>query len=171
MVLFSIGVTAMLGVSALVHYRDWRIEQVELMVRIDHSAIFVMFATSPAPIALLALDAPVSGWLLGVSWAGSAMGICAEWLPIHPPAGVMNAAYLVFGWSMLVFTPWMIAALTVGQTALLFGGGAAYTVGAVVVGARWPDPWRDSFGYHEIWHVFVVVAVVFHVGLAASLAW
>ena len=80
----------------------------------------------------------------------------------------MNGAYLVFGWSMLAFTPWMVTSLTGSQLVLLFGGGAAYTIGAVVVGARRPDPWTDVFGYHEIWHVFVVVAVGCHYALAAS---
>ena len=54
---------------------------------------------------------------------------------------------------------------------VLLGGGAAYTVGAIVVGARWPDPWTDSFGYHEIWHVFVVIAASLHTAMAVSLAW
>lgn len=171
MLVFSVGNTAMLGVSAVVHLRDWPIERVELMVRLDHTAIFLMFATTATPIAMLGLEGPVSGWLLGVAWVGAVLGIAAEWTPIHPPAGVMNGAYLVFGWSMVIFVPWMVSALTVGEVALLLGGGAAYTIGAIVVGARWPDPWTDSFGYHEIWHVFVVIAVVMHVAMAVSLAW
>jgi hemolysin III len=171
MAIFSIGNTAMLGVSAVVHLRDWPIERVELMVRLDHTTIFLMFATTATPIAMSGLESPVSGWLLGVAWTGTVVGILAEWTPIHPPAGVMNAAYLVFGWSMVVFVPWMISALTVGEVALLLGGGAAYTVGAFVVGGQWPDPWTDSFGYHEIWHVFVVAAVGLHTAMAVSLAW
>lgn len=170
MAVFSLGNTAMLGVSALVHLRDWPIERVELMVRLDHTAIFLMFATTATPIALLGLSAPVSGWLLGVAWVGAVLGIVAEWTPVHPPAGVVNGAYLAFGWSMVVFIPWMLSSLTAGEVALLLGGGAAYTIGAIVVGARWPDPWTDSFGYHEIWHVFVVMAVTLHVAMAVSLA-
>lgn len=171
MAVFSIGNTAMLGVSAIVHLRDWPIERVELMVRLDHTAIFLMFATTSTPIAMLGLDGAVATWMLAVAWVGAGLGIIAEWLPVHPPAGVMNGAYLVFGWSMVVFVPWLVTALTVEQVVLLVGGGAAYTLGAIVVGARWPDPWSDSFGYHEIWHVFVVLAVVLHAGMAVSLAW
>lgn len=171
MAIFSLGNTAMLGVSAVVHLRDWPIERVELMVRLDHAAIFLMFATTATPIAMLGLEAPVSGWLLAVAWTGAVLGIVAEWIPIHPPAGVVNGAYLVFGWSMVVFVPWMIAALTIGEVTLLLAGGAAYTVGAIIVGSRWPDPWTDSFGYHEIWHVFVLIAVGLHVAMAVSLAW
>ncbi|MEQ8840539.1 MAG: hemolysin III family protein [Acidimicrobiales bacterium] len=171
MAIFAFGNTAMLGVSAIVHLRDWPIERVEMMVRLDHTTIFLMFATTATPIAVLGLDGAVSTWLLAVAWTGALLGIAAEWTPVHPPAGVMNAAYLVFGWSMLVFVPWMIAHLTLSEVALLLGGGAAYTVGAIVVGARWPDPWTDSFGYHEIWHVFVVVGVALHTAMAVSLAW
>ncbi|NIS32917.1 MAG: hemolysin III [Actinobacteria bacterium] len=171
MVIFSIGLTAMLGVSAIVHSRDWGIEQVEALVRLDHTAIFMMFATTSTPIAMLVLDDPIATWLLAVAWVGAGIGIIAEWIPVHPPAGVVNGIYLGFGWSMLAFTPWMVAGLTATQAALLFGGGAAYTIGAVVVGARWPDPWTESFGYHEIWHVLVVVACGLHVAMAASIAW
>lgn len=169
MAVFSIGTTTMLAVSALVHLRDWPIERVELLVRLDHSAIFLMFGTTATPIALLGLGPPVSGWLFWVAWAGALLGILAEWVPVHPPAGVMNAAYLALGWSMVVFIPWMISAFDFWEVAFLLGGGAAYTVGAIVVGARRPDPWPEAFGYHEIWHVFVVVAAALHVAMAVAL--
>ena len=171
MLLYSFGITAMLGVSAVVHGRDWSAERVELLVRIDHSVIFLMFGTCATPIALLGLDPPVSGLLIAVAWTGTLLGIAAEWLPLHPRAGFMNGAYLGFGWSMIVFTPWLVTSLSIPESILLFGGGAAYTLGAVVVGARRPDPWPDTFGYHEIWHVHVVVAVVCHTLLVISLAY
>jgi len=96
MVIFSVGSSAMLAVSAVTHARDWSIDRVEFLVRLDHSAIFLTFATSSTPIALLGLDAPGSGWLLGFAWVGALVGIGAEWTPVHPPAGVMNAIFLVF---------------------------------------------------------------------------
>ncbi len=167
---FVAGAAVMLGTSAVVHARDWGPEVVETLVRADHTAIFVMYATSATPVAWLGLDPPVSWWLLGLVWGGAVLGIVTEWTPWHPPAGFMNGVYLGLGWSALVFVPWMVRALGPGQLALLFGGGAAYTVGAVVVGARRPDPAPEVFGYHEIWHVLVVVAVVLHAGLVVSLA-
>lgn len=167
---FFTGAAVMLGTSAVVHARDWSAETVETLVRADHTAIFVMFPTSATPVALLALEPPVSWWLLGLVWGGALVGIVAEWTPWHPPAGVMNAVYLGLGWSVLVFVPQMVRALDAGQLALLFGGGAAYTGGALVVGARRPDPAPEVFGYHEIWHVCVVVAVALHAALAVSLA-
>ena len=171
MLVYSLGITAMLGVSAVVHGRDWPARKVELLVRIDHSVIFVMFGTCATPIALLGLDSPVSVLLLAVAWTGALLGIIGVWAPMHPRAGVMNGAYLGFGWSMVVFAPWLIMSLSILESVLLFAGGAAYTLGAVVVGARRPDPWPDTFGYHEIWHVHVVVAIVCHTLLLISLAY
>lgn len=171
MAVFCAGATTMLAVSALVHMRDWPRERVEMLVRLDHSAIFLTFATSATPVALLAMDAPISGWMLGFAWAGALLGIAAEWTPLHPPRGWMNAVYIAFGASMLVFGPWLLSALDTAALLLLLGGGAAYTVGAVIVGSRKPDPWSDVFGYHEIWHVLVVVAVGAHYGLAGTLSW
>ena len=171
MLLYSLGITAMLGASAVVHGRDWSAQRAELLVRLDHSVIFLMFGTCATPIALLGLDPPVAGILIALAWTGALAGIAFEWLPWHPPAGVMNGAYLGFGWSMIAFAPWLIMSLSILESVLLFGGGAAYTLGAVVVGARRPDPWPDTFGYHEIWHVHVVVAVACHTLLVVSLAY
>ena len=168
--IFSVGAFCMLATSALVHSRDWEVHQVERLVRLDHSAIFLMFATSGTPLALLGLDAPASTWLLAVLWTGAILGVVAEWIPVHPPAGIMNAAFLGFGWGMVVFLPWMIIELSSTQLLLLFAGGMAYTVGAIVVGSRRPDPWPDRFGYHEIWHVLVVVAAGAHTALAVNLS-
>ena len=72
---FSVGVFAMLATSALVHSRDWETHQVERLVRLDHSAIFLMFATTGTPLARLGLDAPASTWLLVVLWTGAVLAI------------------------------------------------------------------------------------------------
>ena len=42
---------------------------------------------------------------------------------------------------------------------LLLGGGLAYMTGAVVYARRRPDPLPDTFGYHELFHALVIVAV------------
>ena len=41
-------------------------------------------------------------------------------------------------------------------------GGIAYTIGAVVYATRFPDPFPRVFGYHEVFHVLVIVAAILH---------
>jgi hemolysin III len=167
---FAIGALVMLGVSAITHLRDWPIERVEGLVRLDHSAIFVMFATSATPIAVLGMSGGRMWTLLVFAWVGAAAGVILEYLPFHPPRGLVNTIYLTFGGSFLLFLPWLVDALSGDELTLLLGGGAAYTIGAIIVGAQWPDPWTDTFGYHEIWHVLVVVGAGAHYVLTLRLA-
>ena len=167
---FALGTTIMLGTSAIVHLRDWPIERVESLIRFDHSAIFVMYATSATPIALLALTDRQAWVVLGFAYVGATLGIVVEFFPFHPPRGLVNTVYLSFGLSFLGFMPWLLAGLTGLQFAWLLAGGAFYALGSIIVGAQWPDPWTDTFGYHEIWHVFVVVGAGIHYGIAIDLA-
>jgi hemolysin III len=55
--------------------------------------------------------------------------------------------------------PWAVS--------LLAAGGLAYTVGALVYARCWPDPSPRIFGYHELFHVFVVVGTALHFSLIA----
>jgi hemolysin III len=169
MIIFAVGATLMLGVSAIVHLRDWPIERVELLIRLDHSAIFVMFATSATPIALMALTDRRVTIVLSFAFVGTLGGVIAEFLPFHPPRGLVNAIYITFGLSFLAFIPWMLDGLSLAQFAMLMIGGGFYAVGSIIVGAQWPDPWTNTFGYHEIWHVFVVIGAGFHYWLALDL--
>jgi hemolysin III len=157
----------MFGVSALVHMQVWPAEKWHRLFQLDHTAIFCCFAGTTTPIALLALDGAARWFLLGGMWFGALAGIVAEWLPFHPPRGLMNTIFLVLGWfPILVIVP-LWDGLGASGFALLLAGGACYTVGAVIVGAQKPDPWPATFGYHEIWHLLVVIAVALHWSMVA----
>ena len=53
-------------------------------------------------------------------------------------------------------------ALPIAPLVLVARGGVLYTVGAVVFALGRPDPWPRVFGFHEIFHVFVILAAVAH---------
>ena len=81
----------------------------------------------------------------------------------------MNTIFLTFGAGFLLFLPWLIDGLSGPQLWLLLGGALPYVIGALIVGSQWPDPWTDVFGYHEIWHVMVVLSAGLHYWLAMEL--
>ena len=169
MSVFAAGALVMLGASAITHLRDWPIERVEMLVRLDHSAIFVMFATSATPFALTVMDGNRSVTLLVFAWTGATVGVVLEYLPFHPPRGLVNTIFLTFGAGVLLFLPRLIDGRSGPQLGLLLGGALPYVIGALIVGSQWPDPWTDVFGYHEIWHVMVVLSVGMHYWLAMDL--
>ena len=167
---FCVGAAFMFTVSAVTHSRDWPIERVESLVRFDHAAIFVMIAASATPISVLGIGGDRGVWMAVIGWIVAAVGIGLEWTPWHPPKGLTNTLYIGFGLSFLAYLPWMLETMTAGELALLFVGGAVYIVGALIVGTQSVDLWPDTFGYHEVWHVLVVVGVVIHGGLVWGLA-
>jgi len=167
---FAIGASFMFGVSALVHLRPWPVARYHRLIQLDHTAIYVCIAAQSLPVALLVLKGPLRITLLVVLGVGAAAGVVLEWLPFHPPKGLMNALFLTLGWFPVVLMPWIYQGTNATNFALLLTGGAFYTAGAIVVGAMRPDPWPKTFGYHEIWHLCVIIAVVLHTVMAWRLA-
>jgi len=42
--------------------------------------------------------------------------------------------------------------------AFIFAGGLLYVIGGIVYGMEWPNPIPSHLGYHEIFHIFTVLA-------------
>jgi hemolysin III len=166
---FAAGITSMFGVSALVHLRAWPAARYHRLMQADHTAIFVCIAATATPVALFALDGGMRVAMIVGLWVGATLGAVVEWMPFHPPRGLMNALFLTLGWYPVVFIPALWRGLSSTDFALMSAGGLVYTVGVVVVGARRPDPRPHVFGYHEIWHVLVIVAVALHYTLVLRL--
>ena len=167
---FGCGIGVMLVCSALLHLRVWPAVTHERLLRLDHSGIYLAIGGTGIPLALLGLQGLPSRILLAVSVTGTITGIVVEWLPFAPPRGFSNSVYLTLGWIPLALLPWLwddAGALTV---ALLVLGGLLYTIGAVIVGLRRPNPAPAWFGYHELFHLLVIAAVVVHGVMIARLA-
>ena len=153
-------------VSALYHRPAWQPAARRLMRRLDHSAIFLLIAGTYTPICL-ALP-PASGQrLLAIVWSGAAAGILQSLLWVRAPKALSAAIYVLLGWVVVTALPALRAALGGTAIALLFAGGAAYTVGAVVYATRRPDPFPRVFGYHEVFHALVIAAAACHFAVAA----
>ncbi len=72
--------------------------------------------------------------------------------------GVGATLYLVMGWAAALSMPSLAEHLGPLYLGLIVAGGIAYTVGAIGFATNWPNPRPASFGYHEVWHTFTLVA-------------
>ena len=68
-------------------------------------------------------------------------------------------AGIILGWVGVVVFPQLVTRIGVSGSSLVLLGGLAYTVGALIYARRRPDPLPTVFGYHELFHAFVIVAV------------
>jgi hemolysin III len=160
--IFAVTLTALYGVSAAYHRRDWSARAHRFMKHLDHSMIFVFIAGSYTPVTLLALHPAWGITLLILAWSGAAVGVLVTVLRLERWHGVGFAMYLVLGWLAVFAAPELAHSLSRVELALLVFGGVLYTVGAVVLARKRPDPHPAVFGYHEVWHAFVVGANVCH---------
>lgn len=158
-VVFATSVVLMLGVSSLFHRRDWTPGRKRWIRFLDHAMIYVLIAGTYTPFALLVLH---DGWrlpMLAVAWGGAAIATAARLLRPDAPAWVVAATSVALGSVSVVVLHQIVERIGVGATALLIAGGIAYTAGAVVYARRRPDPFPGTFGYHEVFHALVLVAL------------
>lgn len=141
-------------------------ERVEyLLRRFDHSAIFVYIAGCYTPIALVSLRPEHPGWgwgLFAAVWALALAGVVFKMFWFRAPRWLSTVLYLLMGWiAVLAISP-MLSVLGLGAILWLLAGGLFYTVGAIIYATRWPDIRPGVFGYHELWHFFVLAGSVCH---------
>jgi hemolysin III len=138
--------------------------------RADHSMIFVLIAGTYTPVCLIALPAAWGVPMLVVMWVAALAGVILKMVRLGVGGGSSGSwLYIVMGWAAVLTLPVLLTSLSAGQLALLAVGGVLYTVGAVVLGRRRPDPLPDHFGYHEVWHAMTVGAGACHFVLVATL--
>jgi hemolysin III len=159
---FGFGMAAMFTLSALLHLKRWDAGTYERLFRLDHTGIYLAIGGTGVAMAVLGLEGWASWVLLVGMVVGSMIGIVVEWLPFAPPKGFNSAVYLTIGWLPVALLPWLWFSAGPVVVGLLLLGGVLYTVGATVVGLRRPDPSPTWFGYHEVFHLLVIAAVVAH---------
>ncbi len=166
--IYAFTVAALFGTSALYHRVDWStIRARRWMRRLDHSAIFLLIAGTYTPVALLVLDGPLATVILAVVWAGALGGIVMKLVWIDAPKPVVASAYVMLGWVAVAAFPDLIEELGVTATGLIVAGGALYTTGALVYALQRPNPAPAVFGYHEIFHLLVIVAAALQYAVVA----
>jgi len=156
------SLVGLLGTSALYHGIDWTPRARYWVARIDLLMIFVLIAGTYTPIAMLELEPRLASIVLVGLWGGVFLGGILKTLWRAPPKWASAAVFVGFGSVAVLFLPQIATAIGVPATALMLLGGAFYVAGAVVYGLQWPDPRPTVFGYHEIFHAFVLAGAAVH---------
>ncbi len=158
--IYSVCLSAMFGVSAAFHRHNWSPRGRLRMRRLDHSTIFAAVAGTYTPIALLALHGTTQTVILWLAWLGAGAGVILQLAWIKAPKWLTAVVYIALGWAAVSVLPELTQSSGIGALAFLVTGGVLYTIGAVVYALRRPDPNPEIFGYHEIFHAFVIAAAL-----------
>ena len=159
---YSIGLLSMFGFSALYHRLNATIEIKKILRKLDHSAIFMMIAGTFTPICLLALKEQSGTKLLIIIWSIALIGIIQSIFLSNIHRLLRAFIYLIAGWAALPFIPILIASLSFTKLILIVAGGTIYSIGAITYGFKVPVLSPETFGFHEFFHLLVIVAAILH---------
>jgi hemolysin III len=158
--IYSVTVCGLFGSSALYHRRVWSPRGYAIVRRLDHSMIFVFIAGTYTPFSVLLLSHTTAIVILSVAWGGAVLGVAMNLITPDAPRWLAGPLYVGLGWVAIFVLPDIARAGGVTALVLLVAGGVLYTVGAACFAMRWPNPWPNTFGHHEVFHAFTLLAAL-----------
>ena len=159
---YSLSLIGLFGISALYHRLQWGDKGRMWMRRLDHSAIFILIAGTGTPLFLLGIRGDIGSKLLILVWIAAGIGILQSLFWVRAPKWVSAVLCVAVGWIVVPYLSEIKEVLGIHSVVFLLIGGIIYTLGALVYALKRPNPIPKVFGYHEIFHILVIVAAIFH---------
>ena len=122
--------------------------------------IYVLIAGTYTPIVLYCMEAPKSYYFLLMLWFIVLIGVIMKIIWINAPRLLSTLIYLLLGWSVL-FDFQSFLQLPVYIFILIALGGISYSIGAIIYIIKKPNL-STEFGFHELFHIFVMIGTFFH---------
>jgi len=160
--IYGVSLITLFTASALHHGVNGSPKTNHRLLLLDYCAIFLAIAGSFTPFCLVLLRNSLGQTVLGLVWLLAFLGIVLKlsWPAI--PRWVMLALYLGMGWlGLLLAKPIYLAVHGVGLFFLVLGG-LFFSIGGLIYGLEKPNPLPGRFGFHEIWHCFVLAGIATH---------
>jgi hemolysin III len=158
--LYSLTAIALFSVSAIYHRVPWSPAKKKIWRRLDHANINLLIAGSYTPFAVSLLNGRDRTILLSVVWTGALIGVAVRVFWIGAPRWLYVANYLLLGWVAVIYLPQMYREGGLWVLLPVLIGGLLYSIGAIFYALKRPGRSAKYFGFHELFHIFVLAAWV-----------
>jgi hemolysin III len=158
--IYSLTAILLFSVSALYHRVPWSPAKKKIWRRFDHANINLLIAGSYTPFAVTLLEGRDRTILLSVVWVGAAAGVAMRVFWLGAPRWLYVANYLLLGWVAVAYMPQLYRAGGLWILLPIIIGGLFYSVGAIFYALKRPGREAKYFGFHELFHIFVLAAWV-----------
>lgn len=162
LIVYGVSLIFMFSASATYHMVRVKDRALEIFRKVDHSAIYVLIAGTYTPFCVNAFDGFWKWGMLCVIWTLAAVGIVVKIFIIRAPRWLNAGIYIVMGWLSMAAIGEMLDALPAWVLVWMLVGGVTYTLGAVVYITKIFNFKPGVFGFHEVWHIFVLFAAAAH---------
>lgn len=160
--IFGASLILLYTASALYHLLPVSDRCIAILRRIDHSMIYVLIAGTYSPVLLGSLEGAWGWGLFAMIWGLALVGIVLKVFWFGTPRWLTVLFYMALGWLVVPMLPLLLEALPRGPLAWIAVGGVFYSVGALVYMLKWPRLAPGRFGFHELWHLFVMAGSFSH---------
>jgi hemolysin III len=160
--IYGLSLIGMFSASATYHMVQVKDKVLEIFRKIDHSAIYLLIAGTYTPFCINAFEGFWKWGMLSIIWSLAMIGIIVKVFYIGAPRWVNTGIYLIMGWLCIAAVGQMLAVLPVWVMSWLIAGGVIYSLGAVIYITKIFNFKPGVFGFHEMWHIFVMLAAAAH---------
>jgi hemolysin III len=160
--IYSSSLFLMFFASGIYHLIQATPRVTAVLRKFDHAAIYLLIAGTYTPFCLIAFHGFWKWGLLGIIWALALAGIAVKLWTIHTSRWLTAGIYVLMGWLVVFAFSEMLVSLSTLTIAWLFAGGVIYTLGALVYATKRLDFIPNVFGFHEVWHIFVMLGAAAH---------
>ena len=162
LLIYGVSLIFLFSASATYHMVQVKENVLEIFRKLDHAAIYCLIAGTYTPFCVNAFSGFWNWGLLTIIWALALIGIITKLFYIRAPRWLNAGIYLVMGWLCISAIGQMLALLPVWVLSWLIVGGLLYTFGAIIYITKIFNFVPGTFGFHEIWHIFVLLAAAAH---------
>ncbi|MEQ8153654.1 MAG: hemolysin III family protein [Clostridiaceae bacterium] len=161
-VIFGVSMILLYSASATYHMVVASDKVISFLRKLDHSMIFVLIAGSYTPFCLIALNG-TKGWILfSIIIAIAILGILFKMIWFNCPRWLSTLIYIFMGWIAVFTIVPLYSAISLNGVLLLVLGGVLYTTGGLIYGIK-PKLLKFKYlGFHEIFHVFILLGTLAH---------
>lgn len=160
--IYGASLILLFSASSIYHMLRTSIKVQTILRKIDHMMIYLLIAGTYTPVTLVALR---GGWgwsLFGIVWGVAITGMVMKAIWINIPRWLSTLTYILMGWIVVIAFYPLKETLPLEGLIWLIAGGIVYTLGAVIYGTKWPRITNQYFGFHEIFHIFVLAGAFCH---------
>mgnify|MGYP001207977813 CR=1 FL=1 len=171
--IFGLSLVFLYSASTTYHIMEQPKKMSRIMKRIDHMMIFVLIAGTYTPVCLIPLQATNGGQtgltVLVVVWIAAILGVFLKLFWINAPRWLSTLQYILMGWIAIFAIFPLFNTMTRTGFILLIAGGIIYTLGGLIYGTKWPRLKGKWFGFHEVFHLFVMGGSICHYFMVLTL--
>jgi hemolysin III len=168
LLIYGAALILMFSASAAYHLVPAQPQTAVMLRKLDHSAIYLLIAGTYTPICIHFFSGFWRWGVLAIIWSMAIVGVAVKVFSIRAPRWLTTVIYLAMGWLCLMGIRVMLATMPMSALIWLLLGGIFFSIGAIVYVTKRPNLYPGVFGFHELWHIFVILGCLCHFVVVAA---